>query len=156
MTNIGAMRARERRTKSREVYLSLVRLTEALTGEFQGLFKQHGLTLAQFNVLRILRGGAAEGVTCQDIGERLLNRVPDVTRLIDRMETAGLVRRARAADDRRKVLVTLTSAGRALVDELDDPVDALHAAQLEHLSDTALTDLDKRLRAALGATTPGG
>lgn len=150
------MRPRERRTKSREVYLSLVRLTEALTGEFQGLFKEHGLTLAQFNVLRILRGGESEGVTCQDIGERLLNRVPDVTRLIDRMETAGLVRRARAADDRRKVLVTLTPAGRELVDELDGPVDTLHVAQLEHLSDTALTDLDKRLRAALGVTTPGG
>jgi DNA-binding MarR family transcriptional regulator len=136
---------------ARDVYLDLVRAHERLFGEFSALFRDHGLTQAQYNVLRILLGGPREGASCQYVGERLLNRVPDVTRLIDRMEAAGLVRRARSTEDRRVVLVRVTSKGRKLCERLDAPVLGLHRQQLAHLPAKKVAALGLALQELLGA-----
>ena len=142
---------RRRDLASQDLFLDLVRAHEQLMGEFQELFKAHGLTMAWFNVLRILLGGPAEGLPCQAVAERLVQRVPDVTRLLDRMEKAGLVTRQRSASDRRVVLVTPTDEGRSRCDALADPVLALHARQLEHLSLDELGSLHVGLRSLLEA-----
>jgi len=118
----------------RNLFLELERAHERLNSEFALLFKQHGLSLAQFNVLRILRGADAKGLTCQEVGSRLIHRLPDVTRLLDRMETARLVSRERSGTDRREVIVKLTTKGRRKVDSLDEPVLSLHDAQVAHMS----------------------
>ena len=118
---------------AREAYLNLLRVHDKLSGEFTALFREHGLTQAQFNVLRILLGGDTGGLACQEIGERLIHRLPDVTRLIDRMEKAGLVERHRSQRDRRVVLVRVTDEGRQVCQALRGPVDALHVRQFEHL-----------------------
>lgn len=133
-------------TTARETYLNLLRVHEKLFGEFAALFREHGLTHAQFNVLRILLGAPEGGVPCQYISERLLNRVPDVTRLIDRMETADLVSRQRSTEDRRVVLVAATKKGRKLCEELARPVMDLHRRQLAHVAPRKLEQLNKGLQ----------
>ena len=82
-------------------YVSLLRTVDKLSWRIVDLLKTADLTPVQYNVLRILRGAGPEGLACRDIGERLINRDPDITRLLDRMENRGLVIRAREA--RRRV-----------------------------------------------------
>jgi len=130
-----------RQLAGRSVYFELLHTHDRLQGEFAQLFKQRGLTHAQFNVLRILRGGGPDGLTCQQVGERLIHRLPDVTRLLDRMEAAKLVSRERSPTDRRVVLVRLTAEGRRMVDDLDEPVLSLHERQVAHLTARDLEEL---------------
>jgi DNA-binding MarR family transcriptional regulator len=146
------MAARDRETLSRDTYLNLVRVHEQLVGEFDALFRERGLTQTQYNVLRILRGGPREGYACQAIGERLLTRVPDVTRLIDRMEKAGLVTRSRGAEDRRVVLIRLTAKGRKVCDALDGPVLELHRSQFPGVARRHLRDLNELLQEVLASS----
>lgn len=137
--------------RARELYLNLVRAHERLSSDFAALFRAHGITQAQFNVLRILIGGPAEGAPCQYIRERLLQRVPDVTRLLDRMESAGLVSRTRSTTDRRVVLVRVTDEGRAVCAALEDPVTELHRRHAATVPPAALDALDAGLRALVDA-----
>ncbi|MEZ6014556.1 MAG: MarR family transcriptional regulator [Planctomycetota bacterium] len=136
---------REKPVAGRTMFVELLKTHERLQSEFALLFKQHKLTLAQFNVLRILRGAGPQGLACQEIGERLINRLPDVTRLLDRMEAARLVSRERSSEDRRVVTVKLTAEGRRRVDALDEPVLALHEQQVAHLSVREVEELASAL-----------
>lgn len=126
---------------AQDAYLSILRAGDRWSAGFIALFKSHGLTQAQFNVLRILRGGEAEGLTCSTIGDRLIHRLPDVTRLIDRMQQNGHVVRSRDSKDGRVVRVRLTPEGRSLVDSLDQAVADQHAANGRDLSADELTQL---------------
>jgi DNA-binding MarR family transcriptional regulator len=96
-------------------------------------------------VLRILRGSGAEGLCRNELRDRMLTRMPDMTRLLDRMEDAGLVVRAREGDDRRMVMTRITEKGRRLLDELDAPVMALHRKQMAGLTDAQLRSLSDLL-----------
>lgn len=131
-----------------EAYLNLLRTKSVLEGELHALFKARGLSEATYNALRILRGelrAGADGVPCQVIGERLITRVPDVTRLIDRLENAGLVKRARTPKDRRVVLVSITKKGLAVLDGLDKPLLDLHKRQFRHMERSELETLNELL-----------
>ncbi len=101
----------------------------------------HGLSLTQYNVLRMLRGAGREGLCRNEIRDRLITRMPDVSRLLDRMEAAGFVDRVRSTEDRRLVNTTLTDAGRALVRQLDADIAAVHTAQFGHLTESQLRTL---------------
>jgi len=103
------------------VFVSLMRLTNNLTAGTETLFKEHGLTPAQYNTLRVLRDAGPQGMSCQQISHALIQRDPDVTRLADRLEERGLVTKNRAEHDRRVVMVRPTPEGLKLVDELDWP-----------------------------------
>ncbi len=92
-------------------------------------------------MLRILRGAGAEGLCRFEIGDRLVAQVPDVTLLLDRMEEAGLVTRARSTTDRRLVTTRITDDGLALLDRIAGPLAALHARQLGHLTPEQLQAL---------------
>ena len=127
-------------------YLALVQAHEAQNAPFVEVFKGAGLTEVQFNTLRILLRGPEEGCTCQQIGEQLLHRVPDVTRLLDRMERAGLVARERSAVDRRVVLVRITPHGQGAAEALYQPLAKLHRRQLAHLSKGDMGTLNRLLR----------
>ncbi|MFC4637634.1 MarR family winged helix-turn-helix transcriptional regulator [Deinococcus hohokamensis] len=129
-----------------EAFRALQVLALRLQEGAEEVLRAEGLSLAQFNVLRILRGGDANGLTCGDIGGRLINRDPDVTRLLDRMERLGLVDRARSDRDRRVILTRLSARGRALVDRLDEPLATLHRRQFAHLSAEELQTLLTLLR----------
>lgn len=124
-----------------EVYLTLQRLAADLGYQTAERLKGADLSPAQFNVLRILRGAGEGGLTCGEIGERLITRDSDVTRLLDRLEKQELVTRVRSTQDRRVVLTCITARGLGLLADLDEPLAALHRAQLGHLGPQKLTQL---------------
>ena len=129
----------------RLAYLELVRAYEKLHAEFSDLFRDHGITHAQYDVLRALARAPESGASCQFISENLLNRLPDVTRLLDRMERDGLVERNRCTEDRRVVRVFLTEPARELLDRLAEPVMALHRRQFDHMQPDAVRALQEGL-----------
>lgn len=120
---------------AQEAFLNVMRTASVLSSDFERLFKKHGLSAATYNALRILRGAGDEGRRCTEIGQHLVAEVPDVTRLIDRLEAAGLVKRSRGgADDRRVVNVRITAPGLAVLKKLDQPVHDLHQRQMGHMA----------------------
>jgi DNA-binding MarR family transcriptional regulator len=137
--------ARPFRSLEEEAGLNLFRTVQLLADTSMQLFRQHGLTPTQYNVLRILRGAGDTGLGRNDIRDRLLDRMPDVTRLLDKMEEAGLVRRERSTTDRRCVPTLLTEKGKALVDELNEPVAAMQHEQFGHLTPGQLHTLIETL-----------
>jgi DNA-binding MarR family transcriptional regulator len=133
------------RSLQQEAYLSVVRTSTALTDAMEELVKSHGISATQYNVLRILRGSDAEGLCRNALRDRMLTRMPDMTRLLDRMEEAGLVARVREGEDRRMVMTRITAKGRGLLDDLDAPVIALHKKQMAGLTDAQLRSLSDLL-----------
>jgi DNA-binding MarR family transcriptional regulator len=133
------------RSLQQEAYLSVVRTSTALTDAMEDLVKAHGISATQYNVLRILRGSGADGLCRNELRDRMLTRMPDMTRLLDRMEEAGLVVRAREGEDRRMVMTRITDKGRRLLDDLDAPVMALHRKQMAGLTDAQLRSLSDLL-----------
>jgi DNA-binding MarR family transcriptional regulator len=130
------------------VFLNVLRTATALVGELVEVLRPYELTQPQYNVLRILRGAGPEGLPSGEVGERMVSREPDMTRLLDRMEARALVARQRGPLDRRIVTVRITDEGLRLVDALDEPVAAMHARQLAHLSHEELEALDGLLERA--------
>jgi DNA-binding MarR family transcriptional regulator len=134
-----------------EALLSIAR-TEAVSREhLDKVLTPRGLSMTQYNVLRILRGAGTNGLCRNEIGQRLISRMPDVSRLLDRMETAGLVSRVRSTEDRRLVNTTLTERGRRLVDDLDAEVATAQDVQLGHMSEAQLQSLIALLEQARAA-----
>lgn len=137
-----------------EGYLSLRRTADELWRLEVEALKAWQLTPTQYNALRILRGAGDQGATCGEIGERMLTRDPDVTRLIDRLEARGLIHRIRSEEDRRVVRTRITKAGRDLLEAIDEPSRSWSRAQLGHLTRTELRDLIALLDRARARTPP--
>lgn len=133
-----------------EVFLNLIRTAEQLRARESDLLKEHGLSAPQYNVLRILRGAGPDGHPCQEIGARMLTRVPDVTRLTDRLVERGLVERTRSDEDRRVVHVRVLKAGLDLLHELDGPIDRLPVDLFAGFSAKQLRTLNELLVKARG------
>jgi DNA-binding MarR family transcriptional regulator len=106
-------------TIEEELLVSLLRTTDVLHERFEAMIRPFNISMTQYNVLRILRGAEPTGRTCGEIGERMIAREPDVTRLLERLEKAGLIRRTRDSKDRRVVVTRITNAGLKLLDELE-------------------------------------
>jgi DNA-binding MarR family transcriptional regulator len=139
---------------AQDAFVALLRAADALTHAPATLLKQHGLTPAQYNVLRILRGAGPDGLRCGDAGARLIQREPDITRLLDRLEKRGLTTRIRARDDRRAVHAVITTAGLELLAGLDQPMLEVHREQFARLSPRRLQDLVRALKLLLPADHP--
>ncbi|MDB4916519.1 MAG: transcriptional regulator [Gemmatimonadetes bacterium] len=135
-----------------EAMLSIERTSALLLHRTAETFKPFGITQTQYNVLRILRGAGSDGLCRNDIRERLISQVPDVTRLLDRMEEAGLIVRERDAADRRVVTTRITKQGLTLLDQVAEPVLASHRRALGHMSATQLESLLELL--SLARATP--
>lgn len=112
------------------------------------LFKSYDLTPTQYNVLRILRGAGPSGLNCREIGERMITRDSDITRMLDRLEARGLISRERQTDDRRVVLTLISDAGLKLLAELDGPVAKMNNRALGHMSRKELETLSQLLKKA--------
>jgi DNA-binding MarR family transcriptional regulator len=139
------------RSLEQETFLEILHTADYLMGEATELLKNHELSTTSYNVLRILRGAGAKGLACGEIGDRLITRVPDVTRLLDRLEVKGLVARTRQSNDRRVVLARITPKGLRLLARLDEPMELLHQEQFSHMSPQdlgKLCDLLETVRAA--------
>jgi DNA-binding MarR family transcriptional regulator len=131
-----------------EAALSIVRTAACLEHAFAQALKPYEITPTQYNVLRILKGAGPSGLCRNEVGARLLRPVPDVTRLLDRMEEIDLIARRRGGADRRYVTTTISEKGLKLLDALDDTVRTLHREQLGHLKDARLRQLVDLLAAA--------
>jgi MarR family transcriptional regulator, organic hydroperoxide resistance regulator len=124
-----------------EALLSVMRTADRLQWQVAETLKPYGLSPTQYNALRILRGAGAEGLPCGEIGERMINRDPDITRLLDRLEKRKLVERRRSAQDRRVISARISAAGLDLLKSLDRPVSELLRRLLRDISDTKLKAL---------------
>ena len=129
------------------VHLEMMRTMEALSHRFAQVFKAEDLSSTQYNVLRILRG-ASEGLPCGEIGNRMVTRDSDITRVLDRLEKRSLVSRCRESKDRRTVWTRITPEGLELLARLDEPVRAAHLELLGHLGTKRLKLLAELLRLA--------
>lgn len=112
------------RSRAQEASIALMRTASVVSRRFARLVEPHGISLAQYNVLRILRGAGAAGLPTLAIRDRMIDEGSTVTRLLDKLERAGLVTRDRSRPDRRQVLCVITPAGEALLAELDPAMDA--------------------------------
>ncbi len=105
-----------------EAGLNVLRTSEMLYDRLNTALKKLDMSFTQYNVLRILRGAGASGVTCSQLAERMIVRDPDVTRLLDRLEKRGFVERRRGEQDRRVLIVTISAAGLEQLQAADAPV----------------------------------
>src|SRR3954469_19029063 len=136
---------------AQEAIVALMRTADLLRRHTTLVVAPHGLTLQQFNVLRILRGGGEEGVPTLDVAERMIEQTPGVTRLLDRLEAKDLVRRQRCPKDRRQHLCWITPKGLAVLDKLDVVTAKAHDEVLKGLKQkdrVALIGLLDAIRAA--------
>jgi DNA-binding MarR family transcriptional regulator len=131
--------------REQEVFLSLIRAASRLEAELNRLFRPYELTGATFTILRTLEESGKEGLSCGDIAEQLVAEVPDMTRLLDRLERLGYVTRERSREDRRMVKVSLTNKGADAVRSLKEPIRQFHHRQLGRLSEEKLGELKSAL-----------
>ncbi len=133
-----------------EVFLNIQRTAELLSWGINETLKKVELTPTQYNVLRILRGAGQAGVSCSEVGERMVTKDSDITRLLDRLETRGLISREREAKDRRVINTRITDEGLSVLKDLDEPIVECHRQQLGHLGSKQLISLSKLLEAVRG------
>jgi DNA-binding MarR family transcriptional regulator len=137
-----------------QIFVSLLKAADSLSQEAEHLLKSGGLTSAQYNVLRILRGAEPDGILCRGIAERMISRDPDMTRLLDRMEKHAWITRQRQKDDRRVIKARITAEGLNLLKKLDQPVHDLHERQFRHMSVTRLKQLAELLEEVAKRESP--
>jgi len=125
--------------------VSLLRTANLLVRHYTTVVGQCDITLQQYNVLRILRGAGPAGLPTLEIGERMVEQTPGITRLLDRLEKKQLVHRQRSKADRRQVLVQITAAGLELLGQLDGPVDAADVSGMAMLDPEQLARLQELL-----------
>lgn len=133
---------------AQEAYLNVVRTAASMAAEYKCLFRSFGLSESGYNVLRIVQGSGDHGRPSQRIAPDMVVQVPDVTRLVDRLENQGLVERCRCDRDRRVVYVKITEQGRDLLRRIEEPLNSLHRTQLEHMTDADLEQLSELLSKA--------
>lgn len=132
------------RSPLEEAMVALQRTAAVLEHALECTLKDSGITATQYNVLRILRGAGEAGLCRSEVGERMVRRVPDVTRLLDRLEDTGLIARTRG-DDRRFVTTRITPKGLSVLADLDTVVSTFLERHLGHLSPEQLATLNSLL-----------
>lgn len=125
--------------------MSLLRTADIVKRRIARVVEPHGITLQQYNVLRILRGAGSDGLPTLEIGVRMMEQAPGVTRLLDRLERKKLVRRERCPHDRRQVLCYSTLEGLRLLERLEEPLLAADEASLGALAGKDLAELIRLL-----------
>jgi DNA-binding MarR family transcriptional regulator len=138
-----------------EAILNLLRTSDWIDNRFGRLLRDHGITNSQYNVLRILRG-EGQPLPSLEIADRMIQVVPAITGLIDRLEKQQLVTRRRCSEDRRVVYVEITDKGLTILKQLDDPVENLHKSLVGHLSRVELKELSRLLEKIRHAETEAG
>lgn len=143
------------RSRAHEAVLSLFRTVDEVRHRYADVFAVEDITAQQYNVLRILRGAGDGGLPTLEIGQRMIERTPGVTRIVDRLERKGLVRRVRDTQDRRRVWCRVTQAGLDVIDRLEEPVMRMEEELLGGISEERVDRLLcilADIRAQSGAT----
>lgn len=131
-----------------EAWLNLWRTYDKLRELEDRLFGHYGLSAQQYNTLRLLRAAHPDSIPTLTLGQRLISRAPDMTRLLDKLEARRLILRERRAENRRVVNVAITQAGMDLLEEIADAVTECHRRQLGHLTRRELQQLSQLLKRA--------
>jgi len=131
-----------------QAFLAVLRAADGLQASLAAMLEPHGLSPTQYNALRILRGAGREGLACQEIGERMINRDPDITRLLARLDRRSLVRRSRDRKDRRIIKARISAAGLKLLNSLDPEIESFHHQLMGRLPEK---DLELLIRLLPGA-----
>jgi len=126
------------RSTAQEATIALLRTASVVNRTLARVVEPAGLSLAQYNALRIIRGAGTGGIPTLSIRERMIEEGTTITRLLDKLEEAGLIRRERSYPDRRQVLCFVSDTGRGLLDTLDPQVDSADEAVVSTLSDAQL------------------
>ncbi|MGB7554453.1 MAG: MarR family transcriptional regulator [Candidatus Korobacteraceae bacterium] len=126
-----------------EALLSLLVAATTLNDLMDELCETHRITRAQYNVLRILRGVHPGGHARCEIARRMIDRAPDVTRLVDRLLARGLVTRSRGNDDQRQAVTSITAKGLKLLAKMQPQIDTAVGAHLRSLSDDDFRELSR-------------
>ena len=138
------------RSPAQEAKVAVLRTADVIRRRLGALVGGHGITFQQYNVLRILRGSHPTPLPTLEIGARMIESTPGITRLMDRLEQKGLVKRERCKEDRRMVHCSITPGGLELLAELDQPIADADDGSLRGLSEAeirTLIDLLERVRA---------
>src|SRR5579859_5674407 len=154
-----AEQARSKRSdvsRQQEAVVGILRAAAYVRRFGARVFDEHGITAQQYNVLRILRGAGEQGLPTLDIAERMIERAPGITRLLDRLEAKGLVRRVRCPEDRRQVLCWPTPDALDLLASLDDLTDRTDRAIVANLRNQDLIELIRLLDRVRAASDPTG
>ncbi len=162
-TKTSALRDEIKQTRpfsspSSEAVVSILRTAAVVQRHLSQVVEAGAITIQQYNVLRILRGAGTIGLPTLAIRDRMIEEAAGITRLLDKLETAGFVVRERSTPDRRQVLCHITPAGLRLLTQLDEPVDAANERAIAMLDDpekVALVELLGAVRAGLSATRNG-
>jgi DNA-binding MarR family transcriptional regulator len=151
-TNETATPIGPRAAEQLAAFVGVMRLQDQLNREVANFLKPFQLTGPQYNVLRILRGAGEKGLSCRQIGRRMLTRVPDITRLVDRLEKAGMAERIAHPDDRRVVLVRVTATALKLLTQLDPSTRTLLQDQFAALRDSEIGELRRLIELMLAGS----
>lgn len=143
------------RSAGAEAFVAVLRTADLLRRRMSATVEPHGITLQQYNVLRILRGAHPEPLPTLEIRERLIEQAPGITRLLDHLDAQGLVRRERCAEDRRQVHCWITETGLALLAGTDAEVDAADEALVADLDDEEVRALLDHLQSVREAARSG-
>jgi len=138
-----------------EALVSILRTAAVVQRHISQVVDGSGITIQQYNVLRILRGAGSAGLPTLAIRDRMIEEAAGITRLLDKLETAGHVVRERSTPDRRQVLCHITPAGLRLLTQLDEPVDAANDYALAMLDDAERRALVELLGAVRAGFTSG-
>ena len=134
-------------SSAHEAVVSILRTAALVQRRIAQVVEGSGITIQQYNVLRILRGAAPVGLPTLSIRDRMIEEAAGITRLLDKLEQAGHVVRERSTPDRRQVLCKITPAGLRLLTQLDEPVDIANDQALAMLDDSEKRDLVELLGA---------
>jgi MarR family transcriptional regulator, organic hydroperoxide resistance regulator len=144
------------RSTAQEATIALLRTASVVNRSLARVVEPSGLSLAQYNALRIIRGAGTGGIPTLSIRERMIEEGTTITRLLDKLEDAGLIRRERSYPDRRQVLCFVSDAGRTLLDTLDPLVNSADEAVVASLSDQQVDQLIELLDAVRRANAERG
>ena len=136
-----------------EALLNVMRTSDFLHRAFQSKTREWGVTSTQYNVLRILRGAGAQGLTCAAIGSRMITAEPDITRLLSRLKSRRLIRQRRDKDDRRVVWTQISEAGLELLKAMDPVIERAPIELLGHMSKEELAEMIRLMEGARGNET---
>lgn len=131
-----------------EAYLNIARTHVVLAARYVRLFRRHGISSPQYNILRVLWVTGEGGLPIREIADRMTACVPDMTRLVDRLERAGLAERERSDKDRRVILVNLTPRGVDLLQRLEPSIREVDSELLGHLCQEELAAINRLMAKA--------
>jgi DNA-binding MarR family transcriptional regulator len=131
-----------------EAYLNIARTHVVLATRYVRLFRRQGISAPQYNILRILRVTGDHGLPIREIADRMTACVPDMTRLVNRLESAGFARRERSLKDRRVILIKLTPRGADFLESLEPSIREIDLELLGHLSQEELVALNRLMARA--------